>query len=108
MVFQDGCLARRLPFLSLSPLSLAKHPQTDEPDLPLHLRLNGISREPNLPANPRPVAHVELAKAVELQRKSVRPQIIEQRRLQAPDHRIDDVLSLFLRRQSQSSLNAHR
>jgi hypothetical protein len=97
--------SRERPRLSVSPFSLAKRPQTDEPDLPLHLRLNGLSREPNLPANPRPVAHAKLAKAVELQRESIRAQMIEQGCLQAPNHRVDDVLSLFLRRQRQSSLN---
>jgi hypothetical protein len=91
--------------LSVSPFSLAKRPQSDEPDLALHLRLNGLSREPNLPANPRPVAHAKLAKAIELQRESIRPQMIEQGGLQAPNHRVEDVLSLFLRRQRQSSLN---
>jgi hypothetical protein len=84
---------------------LAQRPQTDEPDLPLHLRLNGLSREPNLPANTRPVTHVELAKAIELQCESIGAQMIEQSGLQARDHGIDDVLSLFLGRQGQSSLN---
>jgi hypothetical protein len=93
--------------LSVNPLPLAQRPQTDEPDLPLHLRLNGLSREPNLPANPRPVTHVELAKAIELQCESIRAQMIEQSGVQARDHGIDDVLSLFLGRQGQSSLNPH-
>jgi hypothetical protein len=54
------CRARtRLP--SVNPLLLAQLPQTDESKLPLHLRLNGLSGAPNLPANPPPVTHVELA-----------------------------------------------
>ena len=83
---------------SVNPLPLPKCPQTDEPDFPFHLCLNGLSSEPNPPANPRPVAHVELAKATELQRKSIRAQMIEQGGLQAADYGADDVLSLFLRR----------
>jgi hypothetical protein len=83
----------RIAIASVNPLPLAQRPQTDEPDLPLHLRLNGLSREPNLPANPRPVTHVELAKAIELQCESIRAQMIEQSGLQARDHGIDDVLS---------------
>lgn len=84
---------------SVSPLPLAQRPKTDEPDLPLHLRLNGLSCESNLSPNPRPVTHVEFAEAVELQRESIRAQMIEQGGFQAPKHRVDDVLSLFLRRQ---------
>jgi hypothetical protein len=87
---------------------LAKNPQTDELDLPPHLRLNGLSRESNLPANPRSVAHIELAKTVEFQRESIRAQMIEKRGLQAFDHRVDYLLSLFLHRQKQSGLNLHR
>jgi hypothetical protein len=36
---------------SVNPLPLAQHPQADEPDIPLHLRLNGLSRETYFPAN---------------------------------------------------------
>jgi hypothetical protein len=90
---------------SLNPLPLAQRPQTDEPDLPLHLRLNGRSREPNLPANPRPVTHVELAKAVELQREPVRAQIVEQGGFERRDHGIHDHLRFFLGRQRQRLLN---
>ena len=93
---------------SVNPLTLAKRPQTDEPDLPARLCLNGLAGEPDSPGRARPVTHVELAKAVELQRESIRLQIIEQHGLQAPDHRVNDMLSLFLRRQRQSSPNPHR
>jgi hypothetical protein len=39
--------------------------------------------------------------------ESIRAQMIEQGCLQAPNHRVDDVLSLFFGRQRQSSLNPH-
>lgn len=65
---------------------MAKRPQTDERELPLHLRLNGLSRETDLPANPRPVTHVELAKAVQLQSESIRAQMIEQGAFKALAH----------------------
>lgn len=52
--------------LLINPLSLAKRPDTYEFDLPSRLRLNGFPSEPNLSSDPRLVAHMELAKAVEL------------------------------------------
>jgi hypothetical protein len=72
--------------LVVNPRQLAKHPQTNELDLPQRLRLYRLSGEPDLPANPRLVAHIELAEGVELQRESVRAQMIEQRDLQARDN----------------------
>jgi len=63
---------------SANPLPSAKQSQTDELDLPQHLRLNRRSREPDLPANPRPMVHIELAKAVELESESIRVQMGEQ------------------------------
>jgi hypothetical protein len=79
--------------LSSNPLPLAKRSQIDELNLPAWPCLYGFSREPNFPPNARPVAHVELAKAVELQRESIRGQMVEQGGLQALDHGADDVLS---------------
>jgi hypothetical protein len=61
-------------FLSANPLPLAKCPQTDEPDFPPHLCLNGLAGEPDSPRSARPVANGKLAKAVELQRESIRAQ----------------------------------
>jgi hypothetical protein len=72
--------------LSVNPLPLAQRPQTDEPNFPLHLRLYGLSREPDSPGGARLVSHGELPEAVELQRESVRAQMIEQHGLQALAH----------------------
>jgi hypothetical protein len=47
----------------------------------------------------------EFAKTLELQCEFILVQIIEQRGLQAPDHRVDDMMSFFLRRQRQSDPN---
>ncbi len=50
-VYSTGCSDLRNAtlkpdaFLLVNPLPLAKLPQTDEPDLPFHLRLNGFARE---------------------------------------------------------------
>jgi hypothetical protein len=85
--------------LSVNPLPLANQPQADEDDLAPHFRLNGLSAEPDLPAKPRLVARIELAKVVELQRESIRAQIIQQSGLQARDDRVYDVLGFFLGRQ---------
>jgi hypothetical protein len=92
-------------FLSGNPLPLAKRTQTDEPNLPQGLRLNRLARETYFPENSRSVPHEEFAKAIQLQRESIRVQIIEQRGLQAHDHGVNDVLSLFFSPQRQSSLN---
>lgn len=86
-------------FVSVNPLPLAQIPQTDELDLPARPCLYGLAGESDSPGSARPVTHVELAKAVELQRESIRTQMIEQRGFQALDHSVDDVLSLFFRRQ---------
>ena len=64
----------RTRLLSVNPLLLTQLPQTDESNPLLHLRLNGLSGVPNLPTNPWPVTHAELAKAVELQRDFLRLQ----------------------------------
>lgn len=64
----------RTRLLSVIPLLLTQLPQTDESNPLLHLRLNAQSGVPNLPTNPRPVTHAELAKAVELQRDFLRLQ----------------------------------
>jgi hypothetical protein len=53
------------------------------------------------------VTDSELAKAFELQREPIRTEMIEQSGLQARDHGIDNVLSLFLGGQRQSNLNSH-
>ena len=96
-------LARRL--LSGNPLSLAKRPPIDELDLPPHLRLNRLARETYFPENSGPMPLGEFAKAIQLQRESIRAQMIEERGFQARDHGVDDVLSRFLSCQRQSSLN---
>src|ERR1700751_5160102 len=93
---------------SANPLPSAKQSQTDELDLPQHLRLNRRSREPDLPANPRPMVHIELAKAAELEGESIRVQMGEQGGLEAQNHHAHHVLSLFLGRQGQSTLNSLR
>ncbi len=74
-------------------------------DLVHRQRLNRLAREAYFPENSGSVTHGEFAKAVELQRESIRVQIIEQRGLQAHDHGVNDVLSLFFSPQRQSSLN---
>jgi hypothetical protein len=86
-------------------LQLAKHPQADEPDLPLRFRQPGLARERNLPEYARPVPHRELAKAVQLYGEAVRSQIVEQRVLDARDHGVDYALCFFLCGQTQSLLN---
>src|SRR5487761_62745 len=91
--------------MSANALLPSEIPQSDELHVAPHLRLNRLASEPDLPENPRLVANVELAEAVELQREPVRAQIVEQGGLQAPNHRVDDVLSLFLSQQRESSLN---
>jgi hypothetical protein len=48
---------------SVNPLPLAQQPQADEPNIPLHLRLNGLSREAYFPANAGFVPDGEFAKA---------------------------------------------
>ena len=60
-----------------SPLALAKYPQTNELDLPQQLRLNGLSREPDLSADAGLMSHIELAKPVQLQREPVSIQMVE-------------------------------
>ena len=60
------------PLMSANAFVSAERSQSHERDLPPRFRLNRLSREPNLPANPRLVAHGELAEAAELQRESVR------------------------------------
>lgn len=85
-------VSRSTLLLSVNTLTLAERPQTDEPDLPQHLRLNDFSREPNFPSNSGFVPNEELAKAAELQRKSIRAQMVEQSGLQAPNHSVNDVL----------------
>jgi hypothetical protein len=92
-------------FLSVNPLPLAKRPHTDEPNLPHPLRVNRLARETYFPENSGSVTHGEFAKAIQLQRESIRVQIIEQRGLQAHDHDVNDVLGLFFSPQRQSSLN---
>jgi hypothetical protein len=84
---------------------LAERPQTDKSDLPPRLRLNRLARETYFPENSAPMTNGEFAKAIQLQRESIRVQIIEQRGLQAHDHGVNDVLSLFFSPQRQSSLN---
>lgn len=54
------------------------------------------------------MVHIELAKAVELEGESIRVQMVEQGGLQAKNHRARHVLSLFLGRQGQSTLNSLR
>jgi hypothetical protein len=98
-VAYDGAL------LSLNPLPLAKRPQTDEFNLPRHPCFNHLARKTYFPENSGFVPHGEFAQAIELQRESIRVQIIEQRGLQAHDHGVNDVLSLFFSPQRQSSLN---
>ena len=51
------------------------------------------------------MTHAEFAKAFQLQRESIGPQMIEERGLQARDHGVDDVLSLFFSPQRQSGPN---
>lgn len=85
--------------VSVNPFPSAKQPQTDEPDLPSILCQDGLARESNPPENSRLVAHIELAEGVELQRESVRAQMIEQSGLQARDNSVYDMLGFFLGRQ---------
>src|SRR5277367_5310054 len=106
---KDQVLRLTLVSMLLSqPLVPPQSAQTDEPDLPSIFRQDGLSREPDLSANPRLVAHIELAETAELQRELVRAQIVEQGGFERGNHDIHDHLRLFLCWQRQSSLNPHR
>jgi len=92
----SGVEAPANPFFSVNPLPPAKNAQTDELDLPQHLRLNDLSGESDFPPNPGSVVDIELAEAIELQGESICVQMFEQCGFQAADHHADYVLSLFL------------
>ena len=79
--YESAALSLRYLDPSINPLPQAKCPQADELDFPPPLRLNDLPRETYFPKNSGPMTHGELPKAVEFQRESIRPQIVEQRGL---------------------------
>ena len=71
MLHSEEQAALRDASQSVDPLLLSKPSQTDEHDLSSHLCLDGLSGEPNLPADSGFVSDIELAKPVELQSESI-------------------------------------
>ena len=87
-----------LGFYRKNQFPLTKLPQADKPDLPSIFCQDRLARERDFSKNPSSVSDRELAKAVQLQRKAVRAQIVEERVLDTSNHHADHVFGLLFRR----------